>query len=316
MEPIIECVPNFSEGKNQFVIDSIANAIREVEGVKLLHIDSGEAANRTVYTFIGTPQSVFDAAFNAIKVASQLIDMQSHQGVHPRIGACDVCPFIPIKNISLEELISMHSEFAKRVAEELKIPVYLYENSALKSERKNLAWIRKGEYENLAKKMQQDDFIPDMGEPKFNAKSGILITGVRNFLIAYNINLATLDVSIAQKIASIIREKSQTGLKGVRAIGWYLEDYDRVQVSTNIVDYSQTSIFEVFEKVKKLAKLHNTMVTGSELIGLIPLAAISKPTKNEISLEKKVALALKELGLDDLKPFIASERVLELAIAK
>jgi glutamate formiminotransferase len=304
MSALIECIPNFSEGKDKNVLDAIAHAITKVKGTKLLHIDQGEAANRTVFTFVGDKQSVFDSAFEAIKVASEKIDMRKHKGTHPRIGAVDVCPFVPIKGIDFEELIVLHKDFAAKIWNELSIPVYLYEKSTNDKERKKLSYLRKGEYEGLQSKIESGTFEPDYGKAVFNPKSGILITGVRSFLLAYNINLKTKDVEIAKKIASLIRESSPTGLPFVKAIGWYIQDFDKVQVSTNISDFKTTSIFEVFEKVNEYAKLLGTEVTGSELIGLLPLEALAHKSMD-------IDQAIEYLGLSEIKYFDKNKRILE-----
>ncbi|MFN0048024.1 MAG: glutamate formimidoyltransferase [Cytophagales bacterium] len=323
MSKIIECVPNFSEGQNSAIIQSIAHAISKAKEVKLLDIDAGFHANRTVFTFAGEPNGVIEAAFQAIKTASQLIDMREHNGTHPRIGACDVCPLIPISGVSMEETIEYSKKLGQRVANELDIPVFLYENASSTTERKNLAWLRSGEYENLENKLKKDNFKPDFGEPKFNARSGIAIIGARPFLIAYNVNLATKDVSAAKEIASLIREKSATGLPKVKAIGWYIDEFDKVQVSTNITDFNITPVHEVFEKVKECASELDTQVTGSELVGMIPLKAIvdcgeyylrSNKMANIFTNDELIEFGAKYLNLNEVKPFEAAKKVIELAL--
>lgn len=323
MAQILECVPNFSEGQNVKVIESLSNIISSVENVKLLDIDAGFHANRTVFTFAGEPKAVIEAAFLAIKEASEKIDMRTHKGTHPRIGACDVCPLIPIAGLNMAEAIEYSNLLAKRIAAELDIPVYLYENSSQKPERKNLAWIRQGEYENLEEKIKKADFVPDFGKPMFNPKSGICTVGARSFLIAYNVNLATKDVAVAKKIAALVREKSENGLQKVKAIGWYIEEFDRVQVSTNITDYTVTSVFTVFEAIKKLANEFNTSVTGSELVGMIPLEALRQSGEQAMNLShqnqtktpKELAIfGANYLNLNEVKPFIAEEKVIEWAL--
>ncbi|MEM8523725.1 MAG: glutamate formimidoyltransferase [Bacteroidota bacterium] len=326
MNPILECVPNFSEGRNQAMIDAIASAIRAVEGVQLLHIDVGFAANRTVMTFVGQAGQVVEAAFRAIRTASELIDMRQHQGEHPRIGATDVCPLIPIAGIELEEVVTYATQLASRVGTELDIPVYLYEAAAQKASRKNLATIRKGEYEGLAQKMESENWQPDFGKD-FNARSGATVIGARNFLIAYNVNLNTDSVAIANEIAQEIRESGKIIVengekkrikgkyKSLKAIGWYIKEYGKAQVSMNLTDYNITGMHHVFEACQTSAARLGVEVTGSELIGLVPLDALLAAGKfyqpeatNEVSL---LEVAVKVLGLSDLAPFNIEERVIE-----
>lgn len=312
MQKLIECVPNFSEGQNPKIIEKIAQSIRNISGVKLLDIDAGFHANRTVMTFVGEPNAMQEAIFQAIKTASETIDMSLHKGTHPRIGATDVCPLVPIAGIEMDEVIEISKNIGKRVWDELKIPAYLYNESAQIIERKNLAWIRNGEYENLEQKLKNQDFKPDYGDAIFNPKSGICIIGARKFLLAYNINLATKDVKIAKEISKHIRESSPNGLKNVKAIGWYIEEFDKVQVSMNLTDFLITDIFTVFQKVSILAHQFNTQVTGSELVGMIPLAAIIQ--KNEPNTIENVVKNANLLGLNDVKPFEPSQKVIELAL--
>ncbi len=323
MTKILECVPNFSEGQNSSVIQGIANAISKIENVKLLDIDSGFHAHRTVYTFAGEPHAVIEAAFQAIKKASETIDMRIHKGTHPRIAACDVCPLIPVSGVSMDEAVEYANQLGKRVAEELNIPVYLYENAATKPERKNLAWLRKGEYEGLEQKLKQSDFEPDFGTADFNPKSGIAIIGARPFLIAYNVNLATKDVAIAKQIASRIREKSETGLPNVKAIGWYIDEFDKIQVSTNITDYTVTPVYKVFEAIKNEALALGTEVTGSELVGMIPLKAIAECGEHFLKINhmnhhlphsELVAYGASFLNLNEVKSFEADKKVIEYGL--
>jgi glutamate formiminotransferase/formiminotetrahydrofolate cyclodeaminase len=327
LKKILECVPNFSEGQDNTVIQAIENAIKKVKAVKLLDIDTGFHANRTVYTFLGEPESVVDAAFEAAKTASKLIDMHFHKGEHPRIGALDVCPFIPIEGIEMEEVIHLSHLFGQRVASELQIPVYLYEKSALKSERKNLAWIRSGEYENLAQKMKRIDFLPDYGTSEFNSKSGIVITGAREFLIAYNINLDTKNIDLAKNIAEIIRESGKNGvsgmLKNVKAIAWYIKEFDKIQISMNLTNYKITPLWKVFETVREVAASQGINITGSELVGMIPLKAIAETGIYFLQKEQKpinlnqhqlVEHAVKYLGLKEIKPFDIQKKVIEFAL--
>jgi len=334
--PILECVANFSEGRNRQVLRSIAEAINGVAGVKLLHLDVGFDANRTVMTFAGSPASVVEAAFQAIRTAAQQIDMRAHQGAHPRIGATDVCPLVPVSGITMKEAIDWSLHLGKRVGEELGIPVYLYESSASQPHRTNLAAIRTGEYEGLAKKMQDPDWQPDFGPTSFQPAVGATVIGARKFLIAYNVNLATADIAIAKRIAERVRESGYLQIaddgqkhqiagkcKAVKAIGWGMPEYGIAQVSMNIVDIGVTPVHEAFVACQVLAEEMGTQVTGSELIGLAPeqvfLAAgqfflqqknagIPIPTfsKNEL-----LQLAVQSLGLADLAPFDIQERVLE-----
>lgn len=323
---ILECVPNFSVGKDQNSVEAIACAISNVPDVKLLDVDKGINANRTVFTFAGKPDNVVAAAIEAAKVAFLLIDMRTHSGTHPRIGALDVCPFIPISGISMAEAVQLSVSFAQQVAA-LGVPVYLYEESATKPERKNLAWLRKGEYEGLSDKIKKTDFYPDFGDAVFNAKSGICITGARNFLIAYNINLHTKNVEVAKKIAAEIRQTSTSkyAINGVKAIGWYIAEFDKVQVSTNIVNMEKAPVYKVFDTVCELAKLYDTNVTGSELVGMIPMAALTDTGKYAIEKQGNTSAltdlelcttAAQYLGLNDVKTFHCRQKVIEMALEK
>ncbi|MEM1324672.1 MAG: glutamate formimidoyltransferase [Bacteroidota bacterium] len=325
--PLLECVPNFSEGRDLEVIEAITDSIRNVAGVQLLHIDIGAAANRTVMTFAGNPQAVLEAAFRAIQTAQQHIDMRAHQGEHPRIGATDVCPLVPISGMTLAEVVVLAQQLGKQVGDELDIPVFLYEAAATHPTRQNLATIRKGEYEGLADKLQDDDWQPDFGTVTSFAKSGATVIGARPFLLAYNINLATKDVHIAKAIAATIREsgkvmvenrarKRQPGLfQKVKAIGWYIKDFDRVQISMNLTDFRTTNLHEVYEACCRLAKEYETEVTGSELIGLVPLEAMlltgqfyAPGEKDERNL---VETAIERLHLREVDDFEAQKRVIE-----
>lgn len=328
---IIECIPNFSEGKNANTLTAIAKAIQAISGVKLLHIDRGEAANRTVFTFAGEPQKVVEAAFQAIKVAGELIDMRTQKGEHPRIGATDVCPLVPIANITMEEVKEYAAQLGARVAKELDIPIYLYEHSAKIPNRKNLATIRSGEYEGLAQKIQLPAWRPDFGQ-SFNAKTGATVLGARDFLIAYNANLNTDSVNIATQIARTIRESGQVikkengekvriagQCKSLKAIGWYIEEYGKAQVSMNLTNFKITGIHQAYEACKAAAENYGASVTGSELIGLIPLEAILAAgyfyanKKGLINLTEKesIQLAVNELGLAELSPFNFEARIIE-----
>jgi glutamate formiminotransferase len=314
---IIECVPNFSEGRDLSKIDQIADAIKKVAGVKLLHIDVGYDANRTVMTFAGSPENVVIAAFDAIKMASQLINMETQSGAHPRLGATDVCPLIPIQGISIEEVVNLSHDLAHKVGNSLNIPVYLYEASSKQDYRKNLEDVRRGEYEGLAQKIIQAEWLPDYGPKVFNPKSGATIIGARNFLIAYNINLSTKDVSVAKKIAKLIRTKSNSrmSLPALKAIGWYMEEFGCCQVSTNLTNYNLTNLHDVFERCKLIANENNVEVIGSELIGLVPLDAIVRSGQHYESVKDDVSTllesAVSHLSLNSVDNFKVKERIIE-----
>ncbi len=341
---IIECVPNFSEGRNKAVIDKIADAISQTPGVKLLNVDPGYDTNRTVMTFVGEPDAVLEGAFQGIKTAAELIDMKNHKGEHARLGATDVCPFIPISNTLIKDCIRLSQKLGKRVAEELKIPVYLYEASASRSERINLSDIRSGEYEGLSEKIKQPEWLPDFGEPVFNAKSGATVIGARKFLIAYNINLNTSDRKLAHEIALNIREagrakrdgsgaiiRDENGvavkepglLKNCKAVGWYIDEYKKAQVSMNLTDFDVTSVHTAFDTVVQQAEKLGLRVTGSELVGLMPLRAIlecgahyyKKQGKSAGQPEAKlIEMAIQSLGLNDISKFNPEEKIIEYLI--
>jgi glutamate formiminotransferase len=310
-DQLIECVPNFSEGRNQQTIDAIADAIKSVANVKLMNIDVGIDANRTVYTFAGKPQAVLEAAYQAIKTAGERIDMRLHKGEHPRMGACDVCPLIPLQNITMDEVVEFSKQLGKRIAS-LGIPVYLYEYSATTLLRKNLAYLRKGEYEAIAEKIKSAEWKPDFGKQQFNPKFGMMALGARKFLIAYNINLKTKDESIAKEIAKKIREirNKDDGsylsdlFQHVKAIGWFIEVFDCAQISTNITDIDASPIIEVFTEIKKIAKANGVETNGSELIGLIPQKAL----QHEIM---SIDEAIEYLGLTAVKPFSKEANIIE-----
>lgn len=310
-DQLIECVPNFSEGRNHYIIDAIGDAIKNVADVKLLHIDVGFDANRTVYSFAGKPPAVLEAAYLAIKVASELIDMRVHKGEHPRMGACDVCPLIPLQNISMDEVVALSKQLGKRIGD-LDIPVYLYEFSATTELRKNLAYLRKGEYEAIEEKIKLPEWKPDFGEQKFHPKFGMMALGARKFLIAYNINLKTRDEAIAKSIARSIREiRSKNDgtylsdlFQHVKAIGWFMEEFDCAQVSTNITDIETSPVIEVFTEIKKMAKEHGVETNGSELIGLIPQKALQHEIMN-------MDEAIEYLGLSTVKPFTKEKNIIE-----
>ena len=343
---LIECVPNFSEGRDQGILDAIADAIKSVKNVSLLDVDPGADTNRTVFTMAGEPEAVVEAAFQAIKKASELIDMSKHKGEHPRMGATDVCPFIPISDMSMEECVEYAKKLGKRVGEELNIPVYLYENAASKPEWKNLANVRSGEYEALAEKAKNPDWKPDFGPHSFNAKSGATAISAREFLIAYNINLNTRDKSKAHDIALSIRESGRLArdekgklirdeagkrvrVPGIfthcKAVGWYIDGYNRAQISINLTNYKITPPHAVLDKVREMAHEMGMEVTGSELVGLIPKAAILESGKyylnkmNESTgIPEKMIMetAIQSMGLAELSPFDLDKKVIEYAIAK
>ncbi|MBZ0108370.1 MAG: glutamate formimidoyltransferase [Candidatus Scalindua rubra] len=325
---IIECVPNFSEGQNTDIVEKIASSVRSTQNVKLLNVEPDKDYNRTVITFAGEPLCVKEAAFKAIATASELIDMSRQKGEHPRIGATDVCPLIPVANVTKDECVRLSNELGKDVGEKLGIPVYLYEDSAMSAERRNLENIRKGEYEGLEQKLK--DWIPDYGPTEYNdkvRKSGATVIGSRFFLIAYNVNLNTRNVSIANEIAKKVRESGsmiidEAGakkrvpglLKCVKAIGVELNEYNITQVSLNLTNYKKTSIHKVFETIKAQAKVHGIEVTGSEVIGLVPKEALIEAgtfyTGNN-SEEKLIKAAIEHLGLSQLNTFEPEKKIIE-----
>ena len=347
MKQLIECVPNISEGRDSIKIKTIASVVETVEGVKLLDIDPGKATNRTVITFVGSPENVIEAAFRLIKKAAELIDMSKHTGEHPRFGATDVCPLVPISGISLEETAIYAHKLGERVGKELGIPGYFYEKAAKEEKRKNLASCRSGEYEGLKEKLANPNWKPDFGPSEFNAnvvKSGAIAISARDFLIAYNVNLNTTSTRRANAIAFDIREAGRVKyennaisgkkvldkngepvripgkLKAVKGIGWYIEEYGIAQISYNLTNISITSMHVAFDETVKSATERGLRVTGSELIGLIPLQAMLDAgdyflQKQERSLgiseEEKIKIAVKSLGLDDLKPFNPKEKIIE-----
>ena len=344
MKQLIECVPNFSEGRDMGIIRQITDEIEKIEGVKLLDVDPGKATNRTVVTFVGTPDAVIEAAFHAITKASEIIDMSRHKGEHPRFGGTDVCPLIPIAGITMEETAAYARKLAERVGSALQIPVYCYENAAFTQERRNLATCRAGEYEGLPKKLEDPHWKPDFGPAVFNPRTGAIAIGARDFLVAYNVNLNTTSVRRANAVAFDIREKGRpiregnpiTGkikkdaegneiwtpgaLKACKAIGWYIEEYGIAQVSINLTNISITPVHVAFEEASKSAVERGMRVSGSELVGLIPLKAMLDAGKYflrkqnrslGISNEEIIKIAVKSLGLDDLKPFIPAEKIIE-----
>ncbi len=348
-QPLIECVPNFSEGRDPAILKQITDEIEAVEGVKLLDVDPGKATNRTVVTFVGAPAPVIEAAFLAIKKASELIDMSKHEGEHPRMGATDVCPLVPISNISMEETAEWARKLGKRVGDELGIPVYLYENAASKEEWRNLATIRSGEYEALPDKLGKPEWKPDFGPNAFNAKAGATAIGARDFLIAYNINLNTTSTRRANSVAFDVREKGRLkreggkvsgavvkdengnpvrepgSCKAVKGIGWYIEEYGIAQISMNLTDIRQTPLHIAFEECRKSANRRGLRVTGSELVGLVPLQVMLdagryflKQQRRSVGVaeEEIIKIAVKSLGLDELAPFDAKKKIIEYQLAE
>ena len=344
MNKLIECVPNFSEGRDLNIIKQITQQMEEVEGVKLLNIDPGKATNRTVVTLVGCPEAVIEAAFQGIKKASELIDMSKHKGEHPRMGATDVCPLIPISGITMEETGEYAKKLAQRVGQELNIPVYLYEEAQKNPLRKNLSVIRAGEYEGFSKKIKQPGWKPDFGPGEFNVKSGAIAIGARDFLVAYNINLNTTSTRRANAIAFDVREAGRvkregdplTGkivldekgnpvsipgsLKSVKAIGWFIEEYGVAQISMNLTNIKITSVHIAFDEVCKRVEERGIRVTGSELVGLVPLNALVeagkyflKKQQRSIGVSEKelIHIAVKSMGLDELGPFEPEKRIIE-----
>jgi glutamate formiminotransferase/formiminotetrahydrofolate cyclodeaminase len=347
MQKLIECVPNFSEGRDQNVIRQITNAIESVDGVALLDVDPGASTNRTVVTFVGDPDAAVEAAFRAIKKAAELIDMRKHKGAHPRMGATDVCPFIPVSNVSWEEAIECASRLGKRVGEELKIPVYLYERAAREKSRANLAVIRAGEYEGFFEKIKQPEWKPDFGPAVFNEKSGATVIGVRDFLIAYNVNLNTKSVRRANSVAFDVREqgrvKTEDGtpsgkpvldangdpvripgtLKHVKGIGWFVKEYGMAQVSMNLTNIEETPLHAAFDACVASAAKRGLRVTGSEIVGMVPKRSLIEAGRYFLrkqrwseggSEEELIDIAVRSMGLGELKPFDPKEKVIEVKI--
>jgi glutamate formiminotransferase/formiminotetrahydrofolate cyclodeaminase len=338
---LVECVPNFSEGRDSTVIDAIADAIRGVQDVKLLDIDPGEDTNRTVVTFLGSPDGVVEAAFQAIRTAAALIDMSKHTGAHARMGATDVCPFVPVAGVTMEECVLLANRLGQRVGEELEIPIYLYEEAAVQADRRNLATVRRGEYEGLPEKLNDPDWKPDYGPARFNPKSGATVVGAREFLIAYNVNLNTRDRKLAHDIALNIREagrakrdvngniiKDDNGkavkvpgkLRACKAVGWYIDEYHMAQISINLVNYKVTSPHMVFETIREEAKARGLRVTGSELVGLIPKEAMLMAGRYYLRRQGKSAgvpeeelirVAVHSLGLNEITPFDPRQKIIE-----
>jgi len=346
---IIECVPNFSEGRDLKIINQIVEVIESVEGVKLIDVDSGKSTNRTVVTFVGEPEPVCEAAFLVAKKAMELIDMTKHKGEHPRFGALDVCPLVPVANITMEETVEYARKLAQKIGEELQYPVYCYEYAAFIPERKNLSYVRSGEYEALPEKLKKTEWKPDFGPAVFVPKTGATAVGARNFLIAYNINLNTTSTRRANAIAFDVREKGRpvregnpiTGpikkdengkeiwqpgtLKAVKGIGWYIEEYGIAQVSLNLTDINVTPLHIAFEEVCKKAEERGVRVTGSEIVGVVPLKAMLDAGKYFLKKQKRslgipdeeiVRIAIKSLGLNELYPFDPKKKIIEYILAE
>ncbi|OGD14131.1 MAG: glutamate formimidoyltransferase [Candidatus Aminicenantes bacterium RBG_16_66_30] len=338
---LVECVPNFSEGRDREKIGAITREIEAVPGVKLLDVDPGASTNRTVVTFIGTPEAVKEAAFRAIAKAAEVIDMRGHKGAHSRIGATDVCPFVPVSGVTMEDCVRLAGELGARVAAELGIPVYLYEAAARKPERRNLAVVRAGEYEGLSEKLKDRRWAPDFGEAVFNPRSGATVIGAREFLIAYNINLNTRDRKLAHEIALSLRESGRAKrdrdgnivrdkrggavklpgrFKEVKSVGWYVEDYGLAQISVNFTNFRVTPVHVVFDEARRLAGKLGLRVTGSELVGLIPKEALLMAGRYYIAKQGKspgvpegelIRVAVRSLGLSDVVPFDPDKKIIE-----
>src|ERR1044071_5136461 len=347
MQKLIECVPNFSEGRDQNVIQQITAAIQSVEGVSLLDVDPGASTNRTVVTFVGSPDAAIEAAFRGIKKAAELIDMRKHKGAHPRMGATDVCPFIPVSNVNWEEAIDCANRLAKRVGDELKIHIYLYEKAAKNKPRSNLSLIRVGEYEGFFEKIKQPEWRPDFGPAVFNEKSGATVIGVRDFLVAYNVNLNTKSVRRATSVAFDVREqgrvKTEDGtpwgkpvldangepvripgtLKHVKAIGWFVKEYGIAQVSINLTNIDQTPLHVALDACVEAAGRRGMRVTGSEIVGMVPKKCLvdagryflrKQRWSEGVSEEELIDIAIRSMGLSELRPFDPKEKVIELKI--
>jgi glutamate formiminotransferase/formiminotetrahydrofolate cyclodeaminase len=344
MQKLIECVPNFSEGRDQNIIRQITAVIESVDGVSLLDVDPGASTNRTVVTFVGTPESAVEAAFRGIQKAAELIDMRKHKGAHPRMGATDVCPFIPVSNVTWEEAIACANQLGKRVGEELKIPVYLYEKAAKNPSRSNLSIIRAGEYEGFFEKIKDPAWKPDFGPAVFNEKAGGTVIGTREFLVAYNVNLNTKSVRRANSVAFDVREngrvKTEDGtptgkpvfdekgeparipgmLKNCKAIGWYVEEYGIAQVSINLTNIEETPVHAAFDACNEAANSRGLRVTGSEIVGMVPKKSLLDAGRHYLrkqkwsegaSEEELIDMAIRSMGLSELKPFDAKEKVIE-----
>ncbi len=352
MEKLIECVPNFSEGRDMNIIKQITNEIESVDGVKLLDVNPGKATNRTVVTFVGMPDEVVEAAFLAVKKAKELIDMRKQKGTHPRMGATDVCPLVPVSNITMEETVEFAHKLAKKIGDELRVPVYCYEFAAHEEKRRNLATCRAGEYEAVSKRIATAEWKPDFGPAKWTeevAKSGLTAVGARNFLIAYNVNLNTTSTRRANAVAFDIRERGRskregnpvTGkivkdangkpvmipglLKSVKSIGWYIEEFGVAQISMNLTDITVTSLHEAYDTVFERCNARGIRVTGSELVGMVPLKAMLDAGKYFLEKQSRstgipereiIKIAVKSLGLDNLYKFDPDKKIIEYLLKK
>ncbi len=341
MSRIVECVPNFSEGRNMQIIEQITAEIKKVKGVKLLDVDPGYDTNRTVVTFVGEPEAVKEAAFNAVKKSHELIDMRVHKGAHPRFGACDVCPIIPVSGVTMDDCVEIARDLGKRLGEELDYPVYFYEYAATRPVRKNLANVRSGEYEGLEEKLKDSEWMPDAGPAMMRPLVGATAVGAREFLIAYNVNLNTVDKKKANDLALIIREqgypkkdadgkimKDEKGekimmpgkFKNCKAIGWYVDDYKRAQISINLTNYNVTSMHHVFDELSELARENGLRVTGSEIVGVVPKQALIEAGVHYLEKQGSCAgqsdnelikIAIQSLGLNDAASFNPDEKIIE-----
>ena len=335
---LIECVPNFSEGLDMSVIKQITDKIESVDGVQLLNVDPGKDTNRTVVTFVGEPGPVSEAAFLAVKTAAELIDMSKHKGAHPRMGATDVCPFIPISGITMEEVVTIARRVAERIGTQLEIPVFCYEEAAFSPSRKNLASCRSGEYEGLPEKLADPEWKPDFGPARFNARSGATAVGARDFLVAFNVNLNTTSVRRANAVAFDVREKGRTvknedgtevitpgTLKAVKAIGWYIQEYGFAQISMNLTNISVTPVHIAFDEVCRKAEARGMRVTGSELVGLIPLKSMLDAGRYFLEKQQRsvgvsdselIKIAIRSMGMNDIIEFIPEEKIIEFVMEK
>jgi len=347
MQKLIECVPNFSEGRDQNIIQQITDAIESVDGVSLLDVDPGASTNRTVVTFVGDPDAAVEAAFRGIKKTAELIDMRKHKGAHPRMGATDVCPFIPVSNVSWDEAIACANRLGERVGNELKIPVYLYEKAAKNKSRSNLSIIRSGEYEGFFEKIKQPQWRPDFGPDVFNEKSGATVIGVRDFLVAYNVNLNTKSVRRANSVAFDVREQGRVQtedgtpggkpvldangepvripgmLKHVKAIGWFVKEYGIAQISMNLTNIEETPLHAAFDACCESAAKRGLRATGSEIVGMVPKKCLvdagryflrKQQWSEGVSEEELIDIAIRSMGLNELKPFDPKEKVIEFKI--
>lgn len=338
MPPIVECVPNFGEGRDLRKVGAIVEAIERVRGVWLLHVDSGASVNRTVVTFAGSPAAVVDGALAGIREATKQIDMRSQRGAHPCQGATDVCPFVPLSDASMDLCVALAKDLGRRVAQQLQIPVFLYAQAASRPERARLAPLRRGGFQALGPRMRVPEGQPDFGPPVPHASAGALITGARELLVAYNVNLDRPDVLLARRIASAVREESAVvgaglkpvGLAGCRALGWVVEEFDRAQVTTNLTDYRRTGLHQAYQRVGELARSWGADVTGSEIVGLVPEAALlaagayyadgvdgpSPTPSGQADSDRLIGAAVRGLGLEDVRSFDPDAQILERALGR